>query len=32
MIAYLTGNFVFASYLGIQFAPGAGSLPCCSAR
>ncbi len=26
MIAYLTGNFVFASYLGIQFAPGAGEL------
>ena len=26
MIAYLTGNFVFAEYLGIQFAPGAGEL------
>jgi len=26
MIAYLTGNFVFAQYLGIQFAPGAGEL------
>ncbi|WP_321488344.1 phospho-N-acetylmuramoyl-pentapeptide-transferase [uncultured Hyphomonas sp.] len=26
MIAYLTGNFVFADYLGIQFAPGAGEL------
>lgn len=26
LIAYLTGNFVFASYLGIQFAPGAGEL------
>ncbi|MDJ0920120.1 MAG: phospho-N-acetylmuramoyl-pentapeptide-transferase [Henriciella sp.] len=26
MIAYLTGNFVFADYLGIQFTPGAGEL------
>lgn len=26
MIAYLTGNFVFADYLGIQFAPGAGEI------
>lgn len=26
MIAYLTGNFVFAEYLGIQFAPGAGEI------
>ncbi|WP_353255903.1 phospho-N-acetylmuramoyl-pentapeptide-transferase [Hyphomonas sp.] len=26
MIAYLSGNFVFADYLGIQFAPGAGEL------
>lgn len=26
MIAYLTGNFQFADYLGIQFAPGAGEL------
>ncbi|MEM9739542.1 MAG: phospho-N-acetylmuramoyl-pentapeptide-transferase [Pseudomonadota bacterium] len=26
MIAYLTGNFVFAGYLGIQFAPGAGEI------
>ena len=26
LIAYLTGNFVFAEYLGIQFAPGAGEL------
>jgi phospho-N-acetylmuramoyl-pentapeptide-transferase len=26
LIAYLTGNFVFAGYLGIQFAPGAGEL------
>ncbi len=26
LIAYLTGNFVFADYLGIQFAPGAGEL------
>jgi len=25
-IAYLTGNFIFANYLGIQFAPGAGEL------
>ena len=25
-IAYLTGNFVFAEYLGIQFTPGAGEL------
>ena len=26
LIAYLTGNFIFAGYLGIQFAPGAGEL------
>lgn len=26
LIAYLTGNFRFADYLGIQFAPGAGEL------
>ncbi|MEO0816669.1 MAG: phospho-N-acetylmuramoyl-pentapeptide-transferase [Pseudomonadota bacterium] len=26
VIAYLTGNFVFAGYLGIQFAPGAGEI------
>lgn len=26
LIAYLTGNFIFAEYLGIQFAPGAGEL------
>ena len=26
LIAYLTGNFVFAGYLGIQFAPGAGEI------
>ena len=26
IIAYLTGNFVFAGYLGIQFAPGVGEL------
>ena len=26
MIAYLTGNFVFADYLGIQFTPGTGEL------
>lgn len=26
LIAYLTGNFVFAEYLGVQFAPGAGEL------
>ncbi|MEM9937239.1 MAG: phospho-N-acetylmuramoyl-pentapeptide-transferase [Pseudomonadota bacterium] len=26
MIAYLTGNFVFSDYLGIQFTPGAGEL------
>ncbi len=26
LIAYLTGNFVFADYLGIQFTPGAGEL------
>ncbi|MEL7545520.1 MAG: phospho-N-acetylmuramoyl-pentapeptide-transferase [Pseudomonadota bacterium] len=26
LIAYLTGNFIFADYLGIQFAPGAGEL------
>lgn len=26
LIAYLTGNFVFAEYLGIQFTPGAGEL------
>ena len=26
LIAYLTGNFIFANYLGIQFAPGAGEL------
>lgn len=26
LIAYLTGNFVFAGYLGIQFTPGAGEL------
>ncbi|MEO1100730.1 MAG: phospho-N-acetylmuramoyl-pentapeptide-transferase [Pseudomonadota bacterium] len=26
LIAYLTGNFLFADYLGIQFAPGAGEL------
>jgi phospho-N-acetylmuramoyl-pentapeptide-transferase len=25
-IAYLTGNFIFASYLGINFVPGAGEL------
>lgn len=25
-IAYLTGNYVFADYLGIQFTPGAGEL------
>jgi phospho-N-acetylmuramoyl-pentapeptide-transferase len=26
LIAYLAGNFVFASYLGIQFVPGTGEL------
>jgi len=26
LIAYLTGNFLFAGYLGIQFTPGAGEL------
>ena len=26
LIAYLTGNFVFADYLGIQFTPGTGEL------
>jgi phospho-N-acetylmuramoyl-pentapeptide-transferase len=26
LIAYLTGNFIFARYLGIQFTPGAGEL------
>lgn len=26
LIAYLTGNFVFADYLGVEFAPGAGEL------
>lgn len=26
LIAYLTGNFVFSEYLGIQFAPGTGEL------
>lgn len=26
LIAYLTGNFVFAGYLGIQFSPGTGEL------
>ncbi|MAV49833.1 MAG: phospho-N-acetylmuramoyl-pentapeptide-transferase [Hyphomonadaceae bacterium] len=26
VIAYLTGNFVFADYLGIQFTPGTGEL------
>ncbi len=26
LIAYLTGNVVFASYLGIQFAPGTGEI------
>lgn len=26
LIAYLTGNFQFADYLGIQFAPGSGEL------
>jgi len=26
LIAYLTGNFVFADYLGIQFTPGAGEM------
>ena len=26
LIAYLTGNFIFADYLGIQFTPGAGEL------
>jgi phospho-N-acetylmuramoyl-pentapeptide-transferase len=26
LIAYLTGNYVFADYLGIQFAPGTGEL------
>lgn len=26
LIAYLTGNYVFANYLGIQFTPGAGEL------
>lgn len=26
LIAYLTGNFIFADYLGIQFAPGAGEI------
>lgn len=26
LIAYLTGNFIFAGYLGIQFAPGTGEL------
>ena len=26
LIAYLTGNFIFAEYLGIQFAPGAGEI------
>jgi len=26
VIAYLTGNFVFAEYLGIQFSPGTGEL------
>jgi phospho-N-acetylmuramoyl-pentapeptide-transferase len=26
LIAYLTGNFVFSDYLGIQFTPGAGEL------
>ncbi|MEM0985396.1 MAG: phospho-N-acetylmuramoyl-pentapeptide-transferase [Pseudomonadota bacterium] len=27
VIAYLTGNFIFADYLGIQFTPGAGEIP-----
>ncbi|MEO0465306.1 MAG: phospho-N-acetylmuramoyl-pentapeptide-transferase [Pseudomonadota bacterium] len=26
LIAYLTGNFIFAGYLGIQFAPGTGEI------
>ena len=26
LIAYLTGNFIFSDYLGIQFTPGAGEL------
>lgn len=26
LIAYLTGNFIFADYLGIQFTPGAGEI------
>ena len=26
VIAYLTGNFIFADYLGLQFAPGVGEL------
>jgi phospho-N-acetylmuramoyl-pentapeptide-transferase len=26
LIAYLTGNFVFAEYLGVQFTPGTGEL------
>ena len=26
LIAYLTGNFIFAGYLGIQFTPGTGEL------
>jgi len=26
LIAYLTGNFIFADYLGIQFAPGTGEI------
>lgn len=26
LIAYLTGNFIFSSYLGINFVPGAGEL------
>ncbi|HWG03672.1 MAG TPA: phospho-N-acetylmuramoyl-pentapeptide-transferase, partial [Beijerinckiaceae bacterium] len=26
VIAYLTGNFIFSSYLGINFVPGAGEL------
>lgn len=26
LIAYLTGNFIFAGYLGIQFTPGAGEI------
>ena len=26
VIAYLTGNFIFSDYLGIQFTPGAGEL------